>query len=457
VAICLCNDGLRGLFNEGHAVPCRHHDGDKPIFAQTSLPTELQSERQHYALASAAIARESLAGRHIFQGSAAPMRICIINPFYDSHLASFQEIKERYRHLELLPLALARRNNDVVVVQAFHSEGIQQRNSVEFRYVQMPYRPAPRLAGGRFGINLMARAQFERLIVAAADARPDAVHMIGVTLLQPLGEVGSWCWKAGLPLGASHHGGVPRQEPWLHAVQRTILRRCKAVFFTSGLQARPWLAAGLLREEQIVPCMEVSSDFVPKDRRIARARTGMQGEPIFVWNARLHPIKDPLTALKGFALIRERWPAARLYMIYLTDEMHAEVAKTIAENPLLKDAVEMRGRIARTAVEDFLNSADFIIQTSLREHSSYSILEAMSCGVIPVVTEIPSFRAMTGDGSCGILFRIGDFKSMAERTLTCDLGSVPALSQKVRDRFVEFLSYEAIARAYEAALTPRAA
>ena len=383
------------------------------------------------------------------------MRICIINPFYDAHLASFQEIRERYRHIELLPVALARRNNDVVVIQAFHDERIEHRNSVEFRYVRVPHRPAHRLAGGRLGIDLMGRPRFAGLIDAAADARPDAVHMIGVTLLQPLDEIARWCAQAGFPLGASFHGGAPRPELWLQALQRRMLRRCRAVFFTSSLQARPWLAAGLLREEQVVPCMEVSSDFVPENRGAARARTGMRGEPVFVWNARLHPIKDPLTALKGFALVRERWRGARLYMIYLTDEMHAEVVKLIAENPMLKDSVEMRGRIPTKSVEDFLNSADFLIQTSLREYSSYSVLEAMSCGVIPVVTEIPSFRAMTGDGSCGILFPVGDHSALAERTLACDLQNVPALSRQVRDHFVEFLSYEAIARIYETALTPR--
>jgi glycosyltransferase involved in cell wall biosynthesis len=279
--------------------------------------------------------------------------------------------------------------------------------------------------------------------------------MFGVTLLQPLREIGRWCSRTGRPLAVSYHGGAPRREPWLRGVERRALQRCRAAFFTSTAQARPWLAGRLLREEQVVPCMEVSSSFSPADRQAARARTNMHGNPVFVWNARLHPIKDPLTALKGFALIRLRWPDARLYMIYLTSEMQAGVVSAIAADPALKDSVEMRGTIPPNAVEDFLNSADFLVQSSVREFSSYSVLEAMSCGVIPVVTDIPAFRAMTDDGSCGILFPVGDYKSLAERTLACDLRNVPALSQKVRDRFVNVLSYDAIARTYEAALMTR--
>jgi glycosyltransferase involved in cell wall biosynthesis len=383
------------------------------------------------------------------------MKIGIINPYYDDWLASHVQLAERYRHNDLLSSALARRNHEIVLVQAFREDRVEQRNSVQLRYVRTPHRPGPRLAGGKLGIDLLVRTNLRPILDALDDARPDAVHMIGVTLLQPLLEVSGWCFKTGRPLTVSYHGGAPRREPWLRGVERRMLQRCQAAFFTSTSQAEPWLAKGLLTHEQVVPCMEVSSTFRPADRKAARARTNMHGSPVFAWNARLHPIKDPLTALKGFALIRERWPNARLYMIYLTTEMQNEVVSAIAANPLLKDAVEMRGKIPPQDVEDFLNSADFLVQTSVREFSSYSVLEAMSCGVIPIVTDIPAFRAMTDDGSCGILFPVGDDKSMAERTLGCDLRNLPALSQTVRDRFVKFLSYDAIARIYEIALTRR--
>jgi glycosyltransferase involved in cell wall biosynthesis len=385
------------------------------------------------------------------------MKICIFSPYYDAWSSSLLEVTGRYRHVEALSPALARRNHEVVVVQGFGEDRIEHRNSVEFRYVQTPYRRAPRLAGGFFGLDFLLRKNLERMMAVMRDVRPDAVHMIGITLLQPLFEAGRWCSKIGLPLTASYHGGDPRREPWLRGVERRTLQRCQGAFFTTPAHARPWLARGLLREEQIFSCMEVSSTFAPADRQAARARTGMRGHPVFAWNARLHPVKDPFTALRGFALIRERWPDARLYMIYYSTEMQAEIVKAIADNPLLKDAVEMRGTIQPKAVEDFLNSADFLLQASVREIAGYSVLEAMACGVIPVVTDIPSFRSMTDQGSCGVLFPTGDHKTLAERTLAIDLKEIPALSQKVRDRFMQALSYDAMARIYETALAPRTA
>lgn len=378
------------------------------------------------------------------------MRICFVNPYYEDVTASALEVTGRYRHVESMAATLARRQHDVVVVQAFHRDAIEHRNGAEFRYARAPYRSVSQMSGGVLGLGLLRTDNIEAVLNAIKEAQPDAVHMNGVTLLQPLSAIGTWCAKTGRVFTVSYHGGRPRREPWLLPVQRRILARCRGVFFTTRAHAEPWITAGLLNEDQVIPCMEVSSNFSPQDRKQTRARTGMKGNPVFAWNARLHPRKDPLTALKGFSLIRRALPDARLYMIYYTTEMETEIREAIASDPYLRHSVEMRGTIAPKAVEDFLNSSDFLIQTSLQEPSSYSVLEAMSCGVIPIVTDIPSFRAMTDGGRAGILFPVGDHHRMAERTLAIDLANIGTLSLQVRAFFERALSYDTIARIYEA-------
>jgi glycosyltransferase involved in cell wall biosynthesis len=383
------------------------------------------------------------------------MRICLVNPYYQNVAVSVIEVTGRYRHVESLAAALARRKHDVVVVQAFHKHAVEHRNGAEFRYARVPYRSVSRLSGGPLGVDLLMTGNLKAVLDAIKDARPDAVHMNGLTLIQPLSAIGAWCAKTGRPFTVTFHGGRPRTKPWLLPVQRRILERCRGVFFTTRRHAEPWVNAGLLKEDQVIPCMEVSSNFSPQDRTEARARTGMKGNPVFAWNARLHPIKDPLTALKGFSLIRRSLPEARLHMIYYSTEMETEVREAIASDPRLRDAVEMRGTIPPKAVEDFFNSSDFLIQTSLQEVAGYSVLEAMSCGVIPIITDIPSFRAMTDGGRVGVLFPVGDHNQLAARTLAIDLADIGTLSRQVRAFFDQALSYDAIARTYEATLNLR--
>jgi glycosyltransferase involved in cell wall biosynthesis len=383
------------------------------------------------------------------------MRICLVNPYYENVATSVLEVPGRYRHVESLAAAMARRKHDVVVVQAFHKDAVEHRNGAEFRYVRVPYRSVPRMSGGVLGMDLLLTGNLKPVLDALEDARPDAVHMNGLTLIQPLSVIGAWCARSGRPFTVTFHGGRPRTKPWLLPVQRRILERCRGVFFTTRHHAEPWTTLGLLKDEQVIPCMEVSSNFTPQDRTAARARTGMKGNPVFAWNARLHPIKDPLTALKGFSLIRRSLPDARLHMIYYSMEMETQVREAIASDPYLRDAVEMRGTIQPKAVEDFLNSSDFLIQTSLQEVAGYSVLEALSCGVIPIITDIPSFRAMTDGGRVGALFPVGDHERLAERTLGIDLANIETLSRQVRDFFEQALSYDAIARIYETTLNVR--
>ena len=376
------------------------------------------------------------------------MRICIINPFYDDVPETVLEVTGRYRHVEALSAALARRGHDVAVVQAFYEERLERRNGVEFHYARVPQRSVARLRGGLLGADLVMRGNVRPLIEAAADVRPDVVHMNGVTLLQPLAELADWCARADRPLTATFHGGKPLRTPWLKKLQRRVLKRCDGVFFTTAAHAEAWTSSGLLRPDQVIPCMEVSSTFAPGDRAAARARTGMTGHPVFAWNARLNKRKDPVTALKGFDLIRRRWPDAKLHMIYVSNEWEALVRQTIAELKL-GDSIEMRGLIPTGAVEDFLNSADFLIQTSRYEVASFAVLEAMACGAIPVLTDIPPFHAMTDGGRIGVLFPVEDYQLMAQRTLEIDLADIPALSRTVRQFFEQSLSYDAMAAIYE--------
>ena len=377
------------------------------------------------------------------------MRICFIMPFYDDRPTSFIQEPGRYAHIDAMASALARRKHDVVVVQAFRESRTEWRNSAEFRYARTPHRPGARLAGGAFGVDFLARGNLKQLMRATIDAQPDVVHMYGLALLQPLLELSAWSANTQRPLTVSYHGGAPREEPWLKGIQHRILKRCHRVFFPTRSNADGWLTRGLLQEEQVAACMEVSTAFVPADRAVVRLRTGMTGDPVFVWNGGLTARKDPLTALRGFSLIRKRWPHAGLYMIYLTNEMQGEVERAIASDPALVGAVEMRGRIPHTEVEDFLNSADFLIHSARSEIGCFGVLEAMACGVIPVVTDIPLFRTVTREGQCGILFPVGDHQSMAEKTLQFDLGSIGSMSRQIRELFARSFSYDAIAEIYE--------
>jgi glycosyltransferase involved in cell wall biosynthesis len=55
-----------------------------------------------------------------------------------------------------------------------------------------------------------------------------------------------------------------------------------------------------------------------------------------------------------------------------------------------------------------MRAADLFVLGSHREGSGYSLIEALACGLPPVVTDIPSFRSLTGAGTVGRLWPCDD-------------------------------------------------
>ena len=79
-----------------------------------------------------------------------------------------------------------------------------------------------------------------------------------------------------------------------------------------------------------------------------------------------------------------------------------------------------------------------------RARDGYALLEALACGVAPVVTDIPSFRILTGEGSIGALWPRGDAGRLVEALVTT--AKNPPTRQQVRAHFDAELSFTAVGR-----------
>ena len=389
------------------------------------------------------------------------MRVCFGLFHYDAVDAGLQPEQFLLRRLPLrhLPQELASRGHKVLVVHQSPSHGSFVEGQVEYRLVRSPRwsRAIAAMAGAAL------RREPPRLEAATSAVRairrftPDVVHYFGTTLTLNLALLELALGREGPPIVVSYHGGWPPANPLLRRVQRATLDRASRLLFTSCELARPFVEAGFLSAEdpRIVEVMEVSTPFRMQDRAAARAVTGMSGDPIFVWAGRLDPVKDPLTALRGFDRIRTAWTGAQLYLYYLSETLLPELRAFVASRPGLADHLHFRGRVDHDQMEAVFSSADLLLQSSrsigwVTEYSGFVPLEAMACGVVPVLTDLPSFRAMTADGRYGVLFEAGDDAGLARRVLRLDREKLSFLRAEVRAHFERELSFRALADRLEA-------
>ena len=222
------------------------------------------------------------------------------------------------------------------------------------------------------------------------------------------------------------------------------LAQADAYSFTAIPYAQPWRNAGLLNANApIFEIVEASTTLRPITRDEARARTQLSGRPLLLWVGRLHKNKDPLTVLRGIDAAFEDLPAAHLCMVYSDATLEAEVRRFVDGSPRLRDRVTLTWRVPHTAMPMYYSSADFFVSGSYYEGSGYALIEAMACGVVPIVTDIPSFRVIAG--GCGVRWMAGDPGSLHAALLQA-LRLEPAReTARVRQRFERELSWDAIA------------
>jgi glycosyltransferase involved in cell wall biosynthesis len=361
------------------------------------------------------------------------IHVVCVNYDYDRFLTSPAELLDRYETLVEWAAALAAAGARVSVIQRFGMDAEVDRDGVLYRFVldqawsrgRVPVRP-------------------RRIHNAVLQLNPDIVHVNGLQF----GYQAS-CLKTLLgsaPIILQDHANAPPRHWAYRWILRRALREVDAVSFVSREQAHPWQDGGFLHEKQaIVELMEGSSRFRPKSRSEARAHTGLIGDPVCLWVGRLNANKDPLTVLSGFAKALPEMPHARLAMVYHTAELLPLIRAWLQANPAAAGNVVLLGKIDHAALEDVYNSADLFILGSHHEGSGYAVLEAMACGVMPILTDIPSFRVLTNNGTVGRLWPVGSADHLARALVTSCSGPIPVSPDEVRAFFEKNFSWSAIA------------
>ncbi|HEX2629237.1 MAG TPA: glycosyltransferase family 4 protein [Chitinophagaceae bacterium] len=282
--------------------------------------------------------------------------------------------------------------------------------------------------------------RFHKIIAAL---RPDACIVPGfhfpVQLMQLKRTVGRNCIVI-----ARHHA----DQPW-HGIKRMI-QRCADRYtdnylFNSKGNAEEWLQAKIIRNpKKIIELPAGTTTMQRQDIVQSLAITGMNGSPNFLWVGRLDENKDPFTVLKAFEQLLDDKPSAKLYMVYQEDKLINEVRSVIETNDRLKSNVVLAGKIGYDQLPHWYSAAHYHISSSHREGGSYALLEAMACGAVPIVSNIPASVKAVGD--VGYVFKPGDVNGLFSIMTRLELNEYSGRSKLVREYFQSEFSGEAIAK-----------
>jgi len=277
--------------------------------------------------------------------------------------------------------------------------------------------------------------------------RPDIVHFHGLTLDINLALILRAARRCESRVVVHWHGGLPEAglDRLTAAIRRNNLSRPDRLLFTHRELARPWFDAGYIRRlESVVELPETSTSLQPVPRAMARARARLGGDPSCLLVGRLEPVKDPVTTMLAFARLAERRPLAQLHVCDLGGGLMPAVRGLVGAMPGLSEKVTFHGRVAPDRMAEFYSGADILLQASRREWSGLAVIEALACGAVPVIADIPAFRALTMDGRYGRLFGVGDARAMADQAASLSPAVLRGLRSACRDHFRRSLSFPAL-------------
>jgi glycosyltransferase involved in cell wall biosynthesis len=328
----------------------------------------------------------------------------------------------------------------VTVFQACRESASIEQNGVLYHFI------APELGTGLMG----GSRKLARLL---RGLQPDILHVNGLAFPADTRQLARILPETPIFL-QDHADRVPRW--WRRAAMRRGLAAAAGVSFCSLEQAIPFREAGLLNARtRVFEIPESATRFMPGDREDARRLTGMHGDPAVLWVGHLDRNKDPVTVLTGLAQAARTLPGMQVWCCFGTAPLLGEV-QTLMAQPALRDRVHLLGRVDHPRVERLMRAADIFVLGSRREGSGCSLVEALACGLPPVVTDIPSFRTMTGDGVAGELWPCGEADAMCAALLRVAACPREELRRVVRAHFERELSPAAVGRkirdAYESVM-----
>ena len=361
------------------------------------------------------------------------MRVAQLGLFIDTQIRPPNELLDEWHALTAIADSVASVGTAVSVIQASMIQGHVKRSGIDYDFIA-PEKPDKRVTQS---------PAFCRLI---EKLRPDVLHVHGLGFSREVIDLASRYPE--LPILLQDHADRPPRI-WRRRVWQRAFLSVHGITFCALAQAEPFRRAGLLRTDiSIFEIPESTSYFTPGDKKLARVQTGISGDPAILAVAHLNDNKDPLAVLDGVSAAAEEMPGLQLWWCFASAPRLSAVQAQIRKDPKLHGRVHLLGKVPHGDIEQLMRAADIFVLGSHSEGGSFSLIEALATGLIPVVTDIPSNRSLTGDGAIGELWARGNSVELARALVKVNAHRRSDARAEVLTHFRERLSREALGRQF---------
>ncbi len=244
------------------------------------------------------------------------------------------------------------------------------RQGVDFKYV-----------GKRRGMD---KDSWNRVGAIVKENPAELVLLHSSNLILPVYKM---CKELNVPLVVIEHTANEAKNWKEHLYSYHSLRKADALVHLSQAynSGYPWWVRSASPNIHIIPNGIDTEIFKPGTAEHSNTRLGMV--------SRFSPQKDQASVIDMYGRLLAHWPG--LSLDFAGDGEHLQNAK-MSVNRLEGSSVKFHGNINEQGVIEMLQSLDIYVQASLQENHSTAILQALSCGLPCVVSNIPGNKAFEG-------------------------------------------------------------
>ena len=137
--------------------------------------------------------------------------------------------------------------------------------------------------------------------------------------------------------------------------------------------------------------------------------------PVIGHLGRLKKYKSADHLLRAFQIVRQEVPEVRLN--FVGDGTHRPELEVLSKELGIADSVDFLGYLSQAETVRCLHQMSVLANCSAKEGWGLTVIEANSCGVPVVASDVPGLRDSVIDGKTGLLFEYGNIEQLAQKLL----------------------------------------
>ncbi len=238
-------------------------------------------------------------------------------------------------------------------------------------------------------------------------------------------------------------------NPLMNAIKRYVLNNIDDLSVVSSAIKEQAIKYGYKKEIYVCPMGVDTTHFTPGQRdETLRSRLKL-GEDVLLFVGRLVEKKGIRFLIEALSRIKNEYPEIKLLII--GDGNMRGSMMGLCKNLNLTDNVIFLGLLPHRDLPRYFATADVFVLPSLSEGFGLVLIEAMSCGTIPIATDLPAFADTIKHGVTGFLVKQANAGEISDRVVHIlrARDKLSDMKARVRDYVVRNYDWNIVSKNYQ--------